>query len=125
MTREHLTPSCPPHAVDNAALVVTELVTNAVRHADTEMLLVLDVASGHIDVRVQDESPELPRPRDLDPGALSGRGLALVEALSTAWGVEERAGTKVVWATIPLERDATEHEDGRNGANDGEALNER
>jgi anti-sigma regulatory factor (Ser/Thr protein kinase) len=105
VTREHLATICPPRAVESAALVVTELVSNAVRHAETEMLLVLNVAPGHIDVRVQDASPALPERREAGPESLSGRGLAIVDELASAWGVEERDGTKIVWATIAIEHD--------------------
>ena len=51
VTRTHLAPICPDDVVENAALVVTELVSNVVVHALTDMLLVVDVVPGRVDLR--------------------------------------------------------------------------
>jgi anti-sigma regulatory factor (Ser/Thr protein kinase) len=100
VTRSHIRETCPPEIVDAAALLVTELVSNVVLHALTDMLLVVDVAPGRVDLAVQDGSPERPELRDLEADALDGRGLAIVNELATAWGVEEQHGKKVVWAAL-------------------------
>ena len=100
MTRSHLEPVCPEETLDVAGLLVTELVSNAVLHARTDMLLVVDVVPGRVELLVQDGSPDDPEPRDLDPEALAGRGLAIVEELATAWGVDHDRGLKVVWANV-------------------------
>jgi anti-sigma regulatory factor (Ser/Thr protein kinase) len=100
VTRTHLAPVCPDDALDVAGLVVTELVSNAVLHAQTEMFLVVDVVPGRIELRVQDGSSDDPERKQLDPGASSGRGLAIVEELATTWGVDHDRGLKVVWASI-------------------------
>jgi len=100
VTRTHLAPVCPDDVVENAALVVTELVSNVVVHALTDMLLVVDVVPGRVDLRVQDSSPQQPRLQAASLESVGGRGLAIVDELATAWGVEHQRGMKVVWAEI-------------------------
>ena len=71
-----------------AALLVTELVTNAVLHARTAIVLIVDVGPGRVFLRVRDGSDAIPAPRRYGVEAATGRGLALVEQLATAWGVD-------------------------------------
>jgi hypothetical protein len=95
----------------DAGLVVTELVTNAVKASrdlrpdprvpPVRLWLAAEPATGLVLVLVGDASHEPPVHLDLDPGAASGRGLRLVEAMSRRWGwyPAKTAGTvKVVWA---------------------------
>ena len=100
VTRSHLASTCPDEIVENAALVVTELVSNVVVHALTDMLLVVDVVPGRVDLRVQDSSPQQPRLQSNSLDAVGGRGLAIVDELAAAWGVEHQRGMKVVWAEL-------------------------
>jgi len=100
VTRSHLASSCPDEVVESAALVVTELVSNVVVHALTDMLLVVDIAPGRVDLRVQDSSPQQPRLLTSSVDAVGGRGLAIVDELATAWGVDQQRGMKVVWAEL-------------------------
>jgi anti-sigma regulatory factor (Ser/Thr protein kinase) len=100
VTRSHLASTCPDEIVENAALVVTELVSNVVVHALTDMLLVVDVVPGRVDLRVQDSSPQQPRLQSNSLDAVGGRGLAIVDELASAWGVEHQRGMKVVWAEL-------------------------
>ncbi|GHE84075.1 ATP-binding SpoIIE family protein phosphatase [Streptomyces fumanus] len=93
--------------VDDTLLVVSELVTNAVVHAgtDVEVACLLQV-SGAVVVEVADHHPvRAPRPggpRAATPDTPEyGRGLRLVAALSDAWGITYRTGTKTVWASVP------------------------
>lgn len=89
---------------DTAALVVSELVTNAVRHTPCETFTCeLRVSEVHLRIEVEGggRSRLLPRPRPA-PDSEHGRGLVLVDALSTAWGVRDTGrGTHVVWADVP------------------------
>ena len=82
-----------------ATLLVSELVTNGVRHAGTGMRLVLTrQTSTQIRVAVTDKAPAADvRPRESDNAAEGGRGLFLVEHLSTGWGSVADGAGKTVW----------------------------
>jgi serine phosphatase RsbU (regulator of sigma subunit)/anti-sigma regulatory factor (Ser/Thr protein kinase) len=84
---------------DVAALLVSELVTNAVVHAASGVELQVDVADTTVTVRVRDADtgPLVMRAgggSELDEG---GRGLLLVDRLADAWGTEHHGGRKTVW----------------------------
>lgn len=89
---------------DNAELLVSELVTNAVNHAGTTVRVTAH-ASDRLTVTVTDRRPDiLPVPLDrmTDPQAEGGRGLTLVATLSTDWGVRRGPDRKSVWFSLPL-----------------------
>ena len=87
--------------VTDAALVVSELVTNAVRHAGTEMRLGLELRDGMLTVRVHDHGPGLPRLIPPAERGFGGQGLAIVVQLAQAWGVAvEDDGGKAVWCRL-------------------------
>lgn len=89
--------------VDDVGLVVTELVTNSVRHAGTMCVVRLGVVDRSLVLTVQDGSPRLPVRREPGPLDAAGRGMFLVDALSRDWGVEKRsAGSKAVWASFQV-----------------------
>jgi anti-anti-sigma regulatory factor/anti-sigma regulatory factor (Ser/Thr protein kinase) len=91
--------------IDRAELLADELVTNAVLHARTSLRLRLELYGDLLHVAVHDASPRLLRLVPDDPHSEAGRGLRLVERLSTAWGVHQRPdGGKVVWCTLRLWR---------------------
>ena len=103
--RAFLTETCRRwHAEDfvtDAALVVSELVTNAVRHAGTEMRLGLELRDGMLTVRVHDHGPGLPRLIPPAERGFGGQGLAIVVQLAQAWGVAvEDGGGKAVWCRL-------------------------
>jgi len=94
-----------PHLADEAQLVVTELVSNAVRHAGGELELLIVVREHFLHVSVRDGSPEPPRrilPDEVD--GQGGRGLLLVDAFTAGWGCSPMPDGKVVWATLHLRR---------------------
>ena len=95
-----------PHSVvrEDVELVVTELVTNAVLHAPAgEVRLRLEELPEAVRVEVEDAGHGMPVAVRESTTAMTGRGLALVAALSRAWGVDSgRPGHKVVWAEVPL-----------------------
>jgi anti-sigma regulatory factor (Ser/Thr protein kinase) len=102
LAREQLERSCPSDAVDTIALLVTELVTNAILHARTPLLLTVDTGPDHVRICVEDASNERPALRRYDPDAVTGRGLALVERLASSWGVDTTPAGKVVWCEVAV-----------------------
>ncbi len=85
-----------------AELALTELIANVVRHVPDRrcQTLIILLPEGGVRVEVTDGGPELPRPvTDGDLLAEGGRGLVLLDAVTDAWGVEERpvGGGKTVW----------------------------
>ncbi len=88
-----------PQDLDDAALLVTELVANVIDHAWGESGLTLEIAfsDGWLRISVADESSVRPVARQ--PGAEQprGRGLLLVKAIADRWGSEDHRGGKRVW----------------------------
>lgn len=71
-----------------AELLVSELVTNAILHARTEVRVRITVDHGRVRVEVEDGSPAPARRRHFSTESATGRGLALVDALAAQWGSE-------------------------------------
>lgn len=94
---------CAVHAaslLDDATLLVSELVTNAVKHGGPPVVLAVDCDGTRLHVRVRDGSPELPVPREPELDAEDGRGFVLLDVMTERWGVEREVdGTdgKEVW----------------------------
>lgn len=90
--------------IDHAALGVTELLTNVHRHAqpDKSCTVEVELLLDRLTVSVHDHDPRLPTVCDADSSATSGRGLAMIAAVSESWGIRpsEDAG-KVIWFTLP------------------------
>ncbi|MDV6291305.1 ATP-binding protein [Streptomyces sp. UP1A-1] len=86
---------------DTAELLLTELVTNALRHAcGTEIGVRIYLRDAQLVIEVNDGSPVAPMPRPAGPDDETGRGLFLVEALADSWGVSPDGTT--TWCTLPL-----------------------
>ncbi len=87
---------------DDSALVVTELVANAVRHARRASIRVVVArpAPGTVRLAVADLSRALPVPCVPEGEEEDGRGLTLVAALADDWGTDERHWGKIVWAVV-------------------------
>jgi len=90
------------------ALLVTELVTNAILHARTMVQVCLERRDEIVRVEVHDGSPVRPALRDHGLDATTGRGLNLVARLAAAWGVDMGGNGKVVWAHLAEDRDDDE-----------------
>lgn len=86
--------------VPKAVLVASELVTNAVLHARTEIQLRLSVEEANVRIEVHDGNSRVPVPASCGVDATSGRGLALVAAVADSWGFELQGDGKVVWAEL-------------------------
>jgi anti-sigma regulatory factor (Ser/Thr protein kinase) len=92
---------------DAALLVLSELLTNAVRHARVSPGREIETrfirAAKGVRIEVHDASDEWPVQQSAGPDSPGGRGLLLVAALSDAWDVAQREGIgKAVWAEINL-----------------------
>src|SRR3954471_8114566 len=84
--------------LDLAALLTSELVTNGIVHAHTELRVVVDITERFVRVEVADGNPSLPARRDYDESAMTGRGIEMVELLSHEFGVVPIDGDgKRVW----------------------------
>ena len=102
LAREGLEESCSSDTLDTVALLETELVTNAILHARTPLLLTVETLPDAVRIRVADESNEQPALRHYESDAVTGRGLALVEQLASSWGVEATPSGKAVWCEVPF-----------------------
>lgn len=85
---------------DDAALIVSELVTNVLLHANTDCLVVAELGGGTVRVAVMDEDSRDVRPVAAADSAERGRGLQIVAALSDAWGIDYQPAGKSVWFTL-------------------------
>jgi anti-sigma regulatory factor (Ser/Thr protein kinase) len=105
-------------AREQLALVVSELVTNAVLHAgpatEEPVRLQVRLRPGRARIEVRDSGPGFDRPAQInpDPLAVGGQGLLIVSALSDAWGVRRGPDGCTVWCEVLVEGPArvAEHE---------------
>ena len=93
----------PAEAVGRAELVVSELATNAVTHAKGAFTVSVDRSGRKVRVEVADAGRGLPRVRRATPDSIDGRGLVIVAALCTQWGVDRDPGHKTVWCELATE----------------------
>ncbi len=105
-----------PATLDDVLLVVSELVTNAVRHGPGDGPIHLEVRrDGVVRVEVQDQGMGFEPPARTLPGPgipTGGFGLSIVGHLSTDWGITLRDGTTLVWAEMPVQDDRELHRSG-------------
>jgi len=102
-----------PNVLFDIRLLVSELVTNCVKHArvgpEESIMLTVDIRDEDVRVSVVDEGPGFEQPeKPLSEAAAeagSGWGLFLVDQLATSWGVERKAGA-TVWFELPRRREA-------------------
>ncbi|MGN6473372.1 MAG: SpoIIE family protein phosphatase [Mycobacteriales bacterium] len=93
----------PGHLVDDAEQVVSELVTNAILHGAQPVTLRILRSPHALRLEVEDGGRTLPVMSRSNADTMTGRGLSLVAALATGWGVEESAAGKIVWAELAEE----------------------
>lgn len=89
---------------DDATLIVSELVTNALVHTIGPVLLSLDADDSRLRIEVRDDSRQHPHLSDALTTAEQGRGLMIVAATADKWGVVAADVGKVVWANVLLHR---------------------
>ena len=107
---DHLVTNIGDDALDRLQLLVTELVTNSLKHGaltvDTQIGLDVYVDGDAVYAEVHDTGVGfVPRKPDLDPFRSSGWGLWLLDRLTTRWGIENGAGT-TAWFEMPVAADA-------------------
>jgi anti-sigma regulatory factor (Ser/Thr protein kinase) len=97
-------PHLPTNTADDALLMVSELVTNAVRHGRPDIVLSLSIASDRLRIEVYDASDDMPLVAADHPSfdRATGRGLLIVAATAEDWGVARTPGRpgKTVWAEL-------------------------
>lgn len=93
-----------PEQQDTATLLASELVTNAILHARTEVALGVVVDGDQALVCVADRVPDSPdlAPQEHSRTRPGGRGLALVAGLAQDWGSTRYSGGKTVWFLLPV-----------------------
>jgi anti-sigma regulatory factor (Ser/Thr protein kinase) len=89
-------------STDDAVLMISELVTNAVRHARSQLRIMVSITDHTLRVEVSDDDPTLPVASDPKHHATSGRGLRIVDGLADRWGITPNSAGKVVWFELHL-----------------------
>ncbi|MDH6450470.1 MULTISPECIES: ATP-binding protein [unclassified Streptomyces] len=111
--------------IDAAQLCVSELVSNVIKHvgAGTPTTLVVSMRGSRVRIEVYDPDPRaLPTLLDGGLDAESGRGMALVSAVTDRWGVQLQAEQKVTWCELPSGLPSAEGHSGGTRVNRVEAL---
>ncbi len=95
-----------PDLVDDVVLIVSELVTNAVRHAPDDEVpqLHLESRPHALRIGVSDGAAIRPLIRELSDTAESGRGMRIIAALASRWGVDDQGRGKRVWVEMDRPR---------------------
>ena len=95
-----------PPMLEDALILTSELVTNAIRHGRPAVTLAIQLEPSALTIVVTDTGPERPPlvPRTPHPDSPTGRGLVIVDALATRWGVTPQPGSpgKAVWFILDL-----------------------
>ena len=86
--------------LNDVAVAVTELVTNAVLHAGSDVSVGIARAPGRVRIVIGDASEIRPERRMTDPLALSGRGMRMVDDMADAWGCDVVEGGKLIWVDL-------------------------
>jgi anti-sigma regulatory factor (Ser/Thr protein kinase) len=92
----------PSPVVADASLVLSELVTNALRHGVGNIVTFGSVDDDEVRVSVTDSGDELPNMLPVQRDRIGGLGLHVVGQVADTWGVAPFPGGKTVWATLPV-----------------------
>lgn len=94
--------SIPEDVRSTAELLVSELVTNAVKYGEPPLWLFIEMRPGLIHASVSDTSTVLPQRRTADADAEGGRGLLVLDALAGSWGTVAAESGKYLWFDLPV-----------------------
>lgn len=95
----------PDELVDDATLIISELVTNAFLHGKPPVVVRISAREHLVHIEVADDSRSAPVRGRPDSNAMTGRGMGLIESLSSRWGVAPEANGKKVWCEIETTSD--------------------
>jgi anti-sigma regulatory factor (Ser/Thr protein kinase) len=93
---------------EDVTLLVSELASNAVRHARTPFRVTVACDGTVVRIEVSDGDRHVPVARVPPADAVSGRGLLIVDALAASWGVEPTATGKTMWLELPCREPAAD-----------------
>ena len=79
---------------------MSELATNALKHADSPFRVTLDRRPGGVRVGVEDADGDTSARRSRSADGIGGRGVEIIEALARRWGSTELPSGKLVWAEL-------------------------
>jgi PAS domain S-box-containing protein len=94
--------SLQAEVIEDATLIVSELLTNAAIHGRSPIRLRLRTAANELVIEVYDGASALPRKLRVSPEEIRGRGLAIVAALSHRWAARGEGHGKTVWSTLKI-----------------------
>jgi PAS domain S-box-containing protein len=94
--------SLPPRTAQDATLITSELLTNAIMHGSDPVRLRLRVTREELAIEVYDGASALPRKLKTTADDLHGRGLAIIAELSERWAARPEGHGKVVWCALPI-----------------------
>jgi anti-sigma regulatory factor (Ser/Thr protein kinase) len=86
--------------IDDAVLLTSELASNAVTHARSDYRVTIRRSTGAVRIEFHNDAPEMV-PMFETPSERGGRGMRLVESISSRWGTESAPDHKIVWFELP------------------------
>ena len=91
------------HLADDLQLIASELITNAVRYGKAPINVRLHTRGSRVRVEVTDGNPnDVPEQLDAGSSLTHGRGIPLIEAIASSWGVDHHSNSKTVWAELKI-----------------------
>jgi anti-sigma regulatory factor (Ser/Thr protein kinase) len=96
----HLTEVGVDAQIDAIILMISELITNALRHGSPPATISVNTEGRRVRVAVSDHSPEVPHVLPMEPTRVGGNGMRIIDSLSNTWGYEPVDGGKAVWFEV-------------------------
>lgn len=94
----------PDEVIDDASLLASELMSNAVRHAGGVVDLQIEADDGLLHVGVHDNSNGTPTVNEAGPTSSGGRGMWIVQSVAHDWGADPDGSGKTVWFELNLQK---------------------